>query len=66
MTNKEIFNYYYCALLPKLHLITAELMELNKNDKESVILILKAHGFYLPYITGRPENFASYGKKIEN
>ena len=52
--------------MPKLHLITAELMELNKNDKESVILILKAHGFYLPYITGRPENFASYGKKIEN
>jgi hypothetical protein len=60
MTQEEIWNTYYNKLLANLHTITGDLMDKNSDSKETVILIARTYGFYLNYITGRPENFASY------
>ena len=63
MTQEEIWNTYYTKLLANLHTVTGDLMAKNADSKESVILIARTYGFYLTYITGRPENFASYGEQ---
>ena len=61
MTEEEIWNTYYNRLSAELHLITGELMRANQDDKAKVVFIARTHGYYLPYLTGRPENFASFG-----
>lgn len=63
MTQEEIWNTYYTKLLANLHTVTGDLMTKNADSKETVILIARSYGFYLSYITGRPENFLSYSDK---
>jgi hypothetical protein len=60
MTQDEIWNTYYTKLLANLHSITGDLMAKNADSKETVILIARTYGFYLSYVTSRPEDLSSY------